>query len=347
MIFLRKILFPLAILYGWITQFRNFLYDKGILKSYAFDIPIIAVGNLSVGGTGKTPQIEYLIRLLSADYKVATLSRGYKRQSKGFILANELSTAATLGDEPYQMHLKFPNIQVAVDADRKTGIEQLLSNESKPEIIVLDDAFQHRKVKAGFYVLLTTFQELYVDDFMLPTGNLRESKTGARRADIIIVTKCSSSITEADMATVKRKLRTDKPIFFSTVAYDASGYSLDSKIAVEELKSMSKLLVAGIAKPKAFFDYLQNEDDEIMEFPDHHHFSASDLETIKKSAGNKRIVTTEKDFVRLKEHLPPNQLFYLPIRTTFIENSGVFDQTITQYVSTSLPFFPEHSQKPQ
>ena len=180
---LRKLLFPFAILYGFITSLRNYLYDKGILKSYSFDIPVIAVGNLSVGGTGKTPQIEYLIRLLSPNYKVATLSRGYKRKSEGFILADAASTPEILGDEPYQYFKKFRDIQVAVDADRKNGIEQLLNQESRPEIILLDDAFQHRKVKAGFYILLTAYEDLFCEDFILPTGNLRESRNEAKRAN--------------------------------------------------------------------------------------------------------------------------------------------------------------------
>lgn len=335
MIFLRKILFPLAILYGWITQFRNFLYDKGILKSYSFDIPVIAVGNVSVGGTGKTPQIEYLIRLLSENYTVATLSRGYKRKSEGFLLANELSTAASLGDEPYQMHLKFPQVQVAVDADRKNGIEQLLSQKNKPEIIVLDDAFQHRRVKAGLYILLTTFEELFVDDYMLPTGNLRESKSGAIRADVIIVTKCPAGISESDRQSVKNKLNIERPIFFSTVSYDNSVYSATSSLRVDELKSISKLLVAGIAKPKPFFAYLQNDSDEIMVFPDHHHFSKSDIDVIERAAENKPVITTEKDFVRLKGQLLSQQLFYLPIKTTLIAEGNQLDQIILNYVRTS------------
>ncbi len=335
MIFLRKILFPLAILYGWITQLRNFLYDKGILKSFAFDIPVIAVGNLSVGGTGKTPQIEYLIRLLSKENSVATLSRGYKRESKGFLLANELSSAASLGDEPYQMHLKFPDVQVAVDADRKNGIEQLLTQKIKPQIIVLDDAFQHRRVRAGFYILLTTFDELYVDDYMLPTGNLRESSSGARRADIIIVTKCPATISEADRKKVKDKLKTNAPLFFSTVSYDDSVYSLASSLKVDELRSMSKLLVAGIAKPKPFFAYLQNDSDEIMVFPDHHQFTESDVASMVKSAGNNPIITTEKDFVRLREHQLSSPLFYLPIKTTLIADGDQLDQIILNYVGKS------------
>ncbi len=333
MIFLRKILFPLAILYGWITQFRNFLYDKGILKSYSFDIPIIAVGNLSVGGTGKTPQIEYLIRLLSENYKVATLSRGYKRKSKGFILANENVTAASLGDEPYQMHLKFPNVQVAVDVDRKNGIEQLLAQKNKPEIIVLDDAFQHRRVKAGLYILLTTFEELYIDDFMLPTGNLRENISGAKRADIIIVSKCPVTISESDRQRVKDKLNIDKPIYFSTIAYDDSVYSAESSLRMDELKSISKLLVAGIANPKPFFAYLQSEGDEVMVFPDHHYFSENDINLILKKAENKLIVTTEKDFVRLIYQLPSSQLFYLKMKTMFLIDEANFNTIILNFVT--------------
>src|SRR6187551_1461615 len=200
--FLRKILFPFAILYGFITGIRNFLFDIGILISYSFDVPIIAVGNLSVGGTGKTPQIEYLIRLLSDKYKVATLSRGYKRQSEGFVLANENSDALELGDEPFQFYQKFKNIQVAVDANRKNGIEQLLTNSNPPEIILLDDAFQHRKVKAGFYIMLTSYGDLYSNDFMLPTGNLRESRSGAQRANIVIVTKCPVNLSLDNQNTI-------------------------------------------------------------------------------------------------------------------------------------------------
>ncbi len=340
MIFLRKILFPLAVLYGWITQLRNFLFDKGILKSDTFDIPIIAVGNLSVGGTGKTPQIEYLLRLLSDHYRVATLSRGYKRKSTGFLLADERSNAASLGDEPYQLHLKFPNVQVAVDANRRNGIEQLLNLVEKPEVIVLDDAFQHRRVKAGLYILLTTYDELYVDDCMLPTGNLREGKSGANRADVIIVTKCKPTISAAEMAAVKKKLDTKKPVFFSTVSYDESAYSSDSSFTVEDLKLKSKLLIAGIAKPKAFFDYLKRDTDSIMEFPDHHHFENSDLSRIRNNAENKLIVTTEKDYVRLREHFPSTQLFYLSIRTTFLDHGDLFDQIVTRYIKTGSHVFP-------
>lgn len=335
---LRKILFPFAILYGFITTVRNFLFDKGILKSTTFNVPVIAVGNLSVGGTGKTPQIEYLIRLLSDKHKVATLSRGYKRKSDGFVLAGPTSNAEILGDEPFQFYQKFPNIQVAVDADRTNGITQLLSQNEKPEIILLDDAYQHRKVKAGFYILLTSFGDLYADDFMLPTGNLRESRSGANRANIVVVTKCPSNLSNEKQEEIRLKLNLScsQQIFFTFIDYDDEIYSKDEKIAVSEVKSEPKILLAGIAKPKPFFDYLKNEMDECLTFPDHHHFSDTDLEEIQKKAQNKKIITTEKDFVRLKDSKLTSQLYYLPIKSTFITNRQNFDATILEYVKNKI-----------
>jgi tetraacyldisaccharide 4'-kinase len=334
---LRKILFPFAILYGFITSIRNFLFDRGVLKSYSFNIPIIAVGNLSVGGTGKTPQIEYLIRLLSPKYKVATLSRGYKRQSKGFILADSTSNAEILGDEPFQFYKKFDNIQVAVDADRKNGIGQLLSQQEKPEIILLDDAFQHRKVKAGFYILLTSYGDLYSDDFMLPTGNLRESMCGAKRANLVIVTKCpvNFSLDEQNKIKTKLKLEPNQELYFSYIDYDDSVYSESKTMKVSEIKNSDKLLLAGIAKPEPFFGYLQHENDECLTYPDHHHFTENDLLEIKNKSQNKIIITTEKDFVRLKGSIPNERLFYLPIRSSFLSASEKFDKTITDYVGPS------------
>lgn len=333
---LRKILFPFAILYGFITSFRNFLFDKGILKSYSFDLPIIAVGNLSVGGTGKTPQIEYLIRLLSPTNKIATLSRGYKRKSEGFILADATSNAEVLGDEPFQFYQKFPNILVAVDANRKNGIEQLIQI-SKPDIILLDDAFQHRKVKAGFYILLTAYNDLYVDDFILPTGNLRESRSGAERADIVVVTKCPENLSEKEKNVIERKLQLEsrQKLFFTSIAYDEFIFSEEKQLLVSEIKNSEKLLLAGIAKPEPFFDYLKNENDTILTYPDHHHFSEKDILEIKEKAKGKIIITTEKDFVRLKGILPAEQLFYLPIKSEFLQNQEVFDQTILSYVENN------------
>ena len=333
---LRKLLFPFAILYGVITSIRNFLFDKGIFKSYSFDLPIIAVGNLSVGGTGKTPQIEYLIRLLSDKYKVATLSRGYKRESKGFILAQTNATAKILGDEPYQFFEKFKNIQVAVDADRKNGIEQLLAQKDKPDVILLDDAFQHRKVKAGFYILLTSYGELFSDDFILPTGNLRESRSGAKRANVVIVTKCPNALSREQQNDIRKRLKlsNNQDLYFTFIEYDDFVFGGNQKIDVSQIEKNPKALVAGIAKPQPFFDYLQNEMDVCLTFPDHHNFNDKDILEIKKLAKNNKIITTEKDFVRLKGSLPNEQLFYLPIKSAFLSGSENFNKTILNYVGT-------------
>jgi tetraacyldisaccharide 4'-kinase len=333
---IRKLLFPFSILYWIVTSIRNFCYDNGILKSYLFDIPIIAVGNLSVGGTGKTPQIEYLIRLLSSNYKIATLSRGYKRKSEGFVLANDNSNVEMLGDEPFQFYKKFPDIQVAVDANRKNGIEQLLRSKNKPEIILLDDAYQHRKVKADFYILLTTYNDLFVDDYLLPTGNLRESRNGAKRASIIVVTKCPKELSEIEMKPIREKLSLEKnqKVFFSYINYDDFVYSNSNKIAVAEIIQKEKILLAGIAKPKPFFEYLNSGTDQVLEYPDHHDFTENEIIEIKNKAQAKLIVTTEKDFMRLQGKLSENQLFYLPIKSDFIENKNDFDTSILNFVAS-------------
>ncbi|MDI9311367.1 MAG: tetraacyldisaccharide 4'-kinase [Limnohabitans sp.] len=337
--FLRKILFPFSILYGLITSIRNYLYDKGISKSYSFDLPVIAVGNLSVGGTGKTPQIEYLIRLLANKYKVATLSRGYKRKSEGFQLADKNANAEILGDEPYQFFQKFSDVLVAVDANRKNGIEQLLSQDKKPEVILLDDAFQHRKVKAGFYIMLTAFDDVFYNDFMLPAGNLRESRSGVNRADMIIVTKCPKDISEIAQKEIRQKIKSylkiEKPIYFTCIAYDDWFYSETDKISVSEMQTVDKLVVAGIAKPEPFFAYLQAAKKSTMVFPDHHDFSDKDVKTILEAANGRKIITTEKDFVRLKDKLPTTQLYYLPIKSSFVQNENEFDKKILEYVGTS------------
>lgn len=342
---LRKLLFPFAILYGMITSMRNFLFDRAILKSYTFAVPVIAVGNLSVGGTGKTPQIEYLIRLLSNRYKVATLSRGYKRESKGFILAQANSNAKIIGDEPFQFYEKFKEIQVAVDADRKNGIEQLLLQVEKPEVILLDDAFQHRKVKAGFYILLTSYGDLYADDWILPTGNLRESRSGAQRANVIIVTKCPANLSQEEQKEIRNRLKvgSNQEVYFTCITYASCVYNGKSKKQVNEIQSVAKVLIAGIAKPEPFFIHLKNTEDICLTFPDHHHFTEKDLLEIKKIAQGKIIITTEKDFVRLKASLPSEQLFYLPIQSSFLneldDEKSVqeqnFNKTIIEYVGGS------------
>ena len=331
---LRKILFPFSILYGIVTAIRNFLFDIDFFKSYSFDVPTIVVGNLSVGGTGKSPQIEYLIRLLSPQCKVATLSRGYKRKTAGFVLADDSATASSIGDEPYQFYSKFKTIQVAVDANRKNGIETLLAQKSKPEILLLDDAYQHRKVKAGLYILLTTYNELYCDDYMLPTGNLRESRSGAKRAKIVIVTKCPQDLAIVEQVKIRAKLNLNEnqELYFSYIDYDNSVFSEHAAISRKLIMGEPKVLIAGIAKPDSFFNFLKQKGDLCLPFPDHHDFTDTDIEAIKVKAGNKRIISTEKDYVRLKGSLPSEQLFHLPIQSSFINGGAKFNKTIYDYV---------------
>ena len=254
---LRKILYPVSIIYGAIIKVRNYLYNKQIFKSTKFEMSTIVVGNLSVGGTGKTPQIEYLIRLLRASFEVAVLSRGYKRKSKGFVLANETVNAEIIGDEPYQYYQKFSTIKVAVDADRVNGIEELSRLEEKPEVILLDDAYQHRKVEGGFNILLTSYNNLYIDDKMLPTGNLREQVSSAKRAQVILVTKCPNNLSEDAQLNIIQKLKPkhNQTVFFTCIEYDAK-LKGSSELLVEDLKSYEVLLITGIANPVPLTQFL-------------------------------------------------------------------------------------------
>ena len=334
---MRILLFPIAILYGLIVGLRNFLFDVNFLKSFEFDIPIICVGNLNVGGTGKSPQIEYLIRLLSDKYNVATLSRGYKRESKGFLLANDDSNAKILGDEPFQFYSKFKKILVSVDAVRKNGIENLLSLPQKPDVILLDDAFQHRKVKAGFYILLTSYNDLYCDDFILPTGNLRESRSGSQRANLIIVTKCPKNLSEIEQEKIRKKLNisSNQDLFFSFIDYDEQIYSELNTLNISEIINQEKVLLAGIANPKPFFEFLKSSNDIVLEYPDHYNFNKNDVEKIKKLSENKKIITTEKDYVRLKSENIKN-LYYLPIKSSFLNQSKQFDDLILDFISKRI-----------
>lgn len=333
--FLRKILFPVAFVYWVVTWMRNYFYDKQIFKSKSFNLPIIAVGNLSVGGTGKTPQIEYLIRLLQDKYKIATLSRGYKRETNDFVLANDRTTVKELGDEPFQFFTKFPKIKVAVDANRINGISELLKLDDKPEVILLDDAFQHRKVKAGFYILLTTYSDLFCDDFILPFGNLREPSSGKKRANMIIVTKCPVDISELAMNEIKVKLKTEVPVFFSKIEYDELVYSEINSNPTSYFRETEKTIITGIAKPFPFISYLKKENDLVLEFPDHHNFTDKEINKIKELANTKAIITTEKDFMRLKGRLSKEQLFYLPIKSEILNNAQALDSIILNYVGES------------
>ncbi|WP_028283733.1 tetraacyldisaccharide 4'-kinase [Olleya marilimosa] len=330
--FLRFILFPIVPFYYVITWFRNVLFDMGWLASKSYDFPIICIGNLSTGGTGKTPMVEYLIRLLKDDVKLATLSRGYGRQSKGFQLGGANTNASILGDEPFQFYNSFSeDITVAVDANRQEGIANLLQLTNKPEVILLDDAFQHRKVKAGFNILLSTYDNRYTKDFVLPTGNLREPKSGAKRANLIIITKCPENLAEADKQKIIAEIKpfANQQVFFSWISYSDKVYSENKTIALDQLGDDFKL-VTGIAnaKPLVSFLKLKNLKFEHLNFKDHHDFLSSEVEYLSKY---KCIITTEKDYMRLKTEVSlKGKLFYLPIKMV-IDNSSKFDAIIKTY----------------
>ena len=317
---------------------RNYLYNQQILKATLFKMPTIVVGNLSVGGTGKTPQIEYLIRLLQNRYNTAVLSRGYKRKTKGFLLASKYVTPVMIGDEPYQYYRKFPKITVAVDADRTHGIQQLKQLKSKPELVLLDDAFQHRKIQGGFNILLTAYNDLYVDATLLPVGNLREQKSGAQRAQVIIVTKCPRNLPEEKQAKIIKKLRVtaSQKVFFTSVAYDTILKGANP-VDLNTLKNTKILLLTGIANPNPLCTFLKEKKIEFthLKYPDHHHFTARDIAKIKlhNKALNTIILTTEKDYVRIFDSL--KGIYYISIKTTFINRENDFNNLINNYVEQS------------
>ncbi len=336
----RLIFFPFILLYALITEVRNVLYDKGILTSTTFNIPVISVGNLNLGGSGKTPQIEYLIRLLQPDYKVAVISRGYKRLTKGFMVADVEVTPATIGDEPYQIYRKFDNVIVAVGEDRVAAVKKVIAIYN-PDVILLDDAFQHRRINAGFQILLTPFDRPFYKDWLLPAGNLRELPKNARRADLVVVTKLPEKANPEKQQKVKKKIKKyagNKAVFFSKIAYADYITNDIAKISLPDLKAYKILLITGIANPQPLYAFLseKNINFESLKFGDHHRFSTTDIQRINKQyedikASKKLILTTEKDFVRLSSLLNDDVLFYLPIQTEIIDNEK-FNNKIIDYV---------------
>lgn len=329
---MRYIVFPIVPIYYLVTWFRNKLYDFGIKKSSSYDFPVICVGNLSVGGTGKTPMIEFLINLLKNDYKVATLSRGYKRNTEGFQLADESATAQSIGDEPFQFHNKFKDaITVAVDSDRQNGIKSLISLNKVPDVILLDDAYQHRKVKAGCNILLTTYARPYYSDIVLPTGDLREPKSGVNRAHIIVVTKCPKDLKEDEKAVIVKRINPEKGqhVFFSSITYSNTLHSYNQVKILQDLEPFT--LITGIADAGPLLSFLdsKNSEYEHLNFKDHHEFTAENIKAIEKK---ELIITTEKDYMRLKQYdALKDKLYYLPITTT-IEQSSDFNTLIRDFI---------------
>ncbi|WP_248723724.1 tetraacyldisaccharide 4'-kinase [Seonamhaeicola sp. ML3] len=331
---IRYIAFPFVPAYYLVTCLRNKLYDSGIKKSTVYDVPVICVGNLSVGGTGKTPMIEYLINLLKTDFRVATLSRGYKRKTQGFQLADENSNAESIGDEPFQFYNKFKGeIMVSVDADRNNGIKNLLSQEKSPEVILLDDAFQHRKVKAGFNILLTTYSKPYFNDIVLPTGDLREPRSGAQRADVIVVTKCPDNLSDSDKQDYLERIKPkdNQDVFFSSIVYSDEVVCKGQGIKLEELPEFT--LVTGIANASPMLEFLNTQGCiyKHLNYKDHHEFSKNDIQNLEKED---LIVTTEKDFMRLKQYESlKEKLYYLPIKVS-LDNEKAFDIKIKRFIAS-------------
>ena len=352
---IRRWLRPLSWLYGAAVHVRNKLFDRGILRSRSFGVPTICIGNLAVGGTGKTPHTEYLIRMLTqAGLYVAVLSRGYKRKSKGYILANDSHNAKQIGDEPYQMKSKYPHIRVAVDEDRAHGIRKLLQEgQSKIDVILLDDAFQHRKVKAGLNILLTDYSHLWCDDTLLPAGNLREPTEGKNRAQIVIVTKCPPDIKPIDFNIIGKRLclYPYQQLYFSGLRYGQlipvfpMQADCNSTFALKGDEQV--LLVTGIASPAPLLREVETRaaSVQLLEFGDHHDFSRKDLQAIDRefrrmTGPRKLIITTEKDGARLKNHpglpeaLKPH-LYMLPVEIKILQNQQqIFNQNIINYVRT-------------
>lgn len=349
---LKILLYPFSFLYGIGVYFRNRMYDLNILKSREFDVPVISIGNITIGGTGKTPHVEYLVKLLKDNFNVATLSRGYKRKTKGFQLVESDSHFSRVGDEPLQIKKKFPDITVSVCENRVSGVEKLLqkNNESAPDVILLDDAFQHRRISAGINILLIDYNRQIKEDMLLPAGRLREGARQMRRANIIIFTKCPDEITPITRRILQKEVRL-KPyqaLFFTTFNYDKiepvfSGNELDAAFYKE--RSYAILIVTGIAFPRLIPEYLKQFADEtdVINFSDHHNYSVGDIRLIMRKfkalkKEKKIIITTEKDAVRfmgfesLEEEFK-EVLYYLPVQVKFLDEEGkLFDKKILNYV---------------
>ena len=348
---INKWLLPLSWCYGVGVKLRNLLFETGVLKSRSFQVPVISVGNITIGGTGKTPHVEYLVDVLKDSFKVAVLSRGYKRKSKGFITANADTPMQMIGDEPYQMKQKFKNVTIAVDKNRCHGIDQLVENDSKLDVVLLDDAFQHRYVKPGVNILLVDYHRLIIYDTLLPAGRLREPLRGKDRADIVIVTKCPKELKPMEYRVITKamSLYPYQRLFFSTLEYDNLRAMFpdaqNTKIQhATDLKDHHALLLTGIGSPQQLEHDLSPVISHLtpLTFADHHQFRKKDIQLINETfsalPSPKCIITTEKDMTRLKdaEGLSDDikkNLYVLPVRVKFMQDQeDMFNQQIIGYV---------------
>jgi tetraacyldisaccharide 4'-kinase len=344
---LKILLFPFSAIYGIVVFVRNKLFDWGLLKSVAFQIPVVSIGNITVGGTGKTPLTEYILRLLFQEYKVAVLSRGYKRKTKGHVVSELNSVADEIGDEPCQIKQKFPNAIVAVNESRVDGIKRICADFPDIDVILLDDAFQHRYVKPGLSIVLSDYGRPVYDDCLLPAGRLREGKSAINRADAVIVTKCPDQLNhfEQDLITRKLNLNDGQAVFFTKIKYGDPKPVFEGVKKIESISGFSILLLTGIANPKPLRDYICQlaEIKDEAHFADHHLFNLNDLKTVRakfdKITDNQKIIlTTEKDAVRLRnisgvDKILIESLYFVPIEICFINQSeNEFNLNILNYV---------------
>jgi len=351
----KILLFPLSLMFGLAVRIRNYLYDNNILKPESFDVPIISIGNLAVGGTGKTPHTEYLVRLLSKKFNVAVLSRGYKRKTRGFILADEKSTASEIGDEPAQIKNKFPGLIVAVDANRAVAIRKITEKYPETDVIILDDAFQHRKVSPGLSILLTDFNNMFSRDYLMPFGRLREHRKNSRRADYILVSRSPTDLAPIDMRIIVGEIPplSHQHLYFSSVVYKEPVpffRETPEPLCLSQIAETNRnvLLITGIVSSEYLYNYIAIYSKKIvhLDYHDHHNFTKKDLKEINKefeklTPGNRCIITTEKDAVRLKEipgitDLSDKGIYYIPIGVSILnDDSEEFNNFITEYVTTN------------
>ena len=321
---LRKLLFPLSLLFKFIQEVRNLLYDLNIIANTKFNIPTISVGNLSMGGTGKTPMVEYLLSNLLIKYKIGILSRGYKRKSNGFLKLNEYSDISVVGDEPFIIQKTFPDSNVYVCEDRVTGIKNILKNDEL-DFIILDDAFQHRKLKTTLNIMLSSFSKPFYNDYIFPVGDLRESRSSYKRANIIIITKCPANLNQNEMNDIKLKINPleDQKIFFTTILYKDILFG-NKSLNINSIINKEILLVTGIAETDSIIRYLNSRSIKFkhLEYSDHHHYSNNDINNILKLSRNSLVLTTKKDYYKLKDNI--NNLLYLDIETRFLKNEDQF-----------------------
>ncbi len=346
--YLRLLLFPFSLIYGLVVMMRNWLYDAGLFESKSFNLPVISVGNLEIGGAGKSPMTEYLIRLLKDQYKLSTLSRGYGRITKGFLIADNHSDASLIGDEPAQFKHKFPDVTVAVSEKRVNGIELLQADH---DLIILDDAYQHRAVKPGLSILLFDYNQITQSQFLLPAGNLREPFSGRWRADVIVISKCPADMSEQAQQNIAEKVNPlpYQSLFFSTITYQPLQNMAGQKTGASIDADTTVFLLTGIANAAPLAAYIKKSTSKLIHhnYPDHHNFSLKNITKLADdfdacASQKKLIITTEKDAQRLaKDELMPLvsklPILVQPIGITFLQHQQMFDQIILNYVRERTP----------